>query len=99
MTNGLHDIQPLVMVVDDDPSVRRSLYLLLTSAGYSVATLRRAKKRLGILSKKDGLKGPWFWSLPDAQYEDAHEDAQPFHVSTFGKFEHLRAGRGNGRGN
>jgi FixJ family two-component response regulator len=38
MTNGLHDIQPLVMVVDDDPSVRRSLYLLLTSAGYSVAT-------------------------------------------------------------
>ena len=30
--------QPLVLVVDDDESVRRSLRWLLTSAGYSVAT-------------------------------------------------------------
>jgi FixJ family two-component response regulator len=38
MTNRLDDIQPLVLVVDDDPSVRRSLHSLLTSAGYAVAT-------------------------------------------------------------
>ena len=38
MTNRLDDIQPLVLVVDDDPSVRRSLHALLTSAGYAVAT-------------------------------------------------------------
>ncbi|SEM81438.1 AAA domain-containing protein [Nitrosospira multiformis] len=55
-------------------------------AGYSVATLRRAKKRLGIRSKKDGLKGGWYWSLPDPNSEDAHQNS----VSTFGKFEHLR---------
>ena len=30
--------QPLVLVVDDDESVRRSLRWLLTSAGYAVAT-------------------------------------------------------------
>ena len=30
--------QPLVMVVDDDESVRRSLHLLLSAAGYAVAS-------------------------------------------------------------
>lgn len=38
MTNRLDDVQPRVFVVDDDASVRRSLYSLLTSAGYAVAT-------------------------------------------------------------
>jgi len=32
------DAQPLVLVVDDDESIRRSLRWLLVSAGYSVAT-------------------------------------------------------------
>jgi len=32
------DVQPLVLVVDDDESVRRSLRWLLISAGYQVAT-------------------------------------------------------------
>ena len=35
---ALDDVQPLVLVVDDDPSVRRSLHALLTTAGYDVAT-------------------------------------------------------------
>ena len=34
----MDDAQPLVLVVDDDESVRRSLRWLLISAGYSVAT-------------------------------------------------------------
>jgi len=62
-------------------------------AGFSVATLRRAKKRVGIISKKDGMKGVWFWSLPGGIREDAHEDvedAQQNSVSTFGEIEHLR---------
>ncbi|MFZ2541001.1 MAG: AAA family ATPase [Gallionella sp.] len=62
-------------------------------AGFSVATLRRAKKRLGITSKKDGMKGVWFWSLPGGKHEDAHEDvedAQQNSVSAFGEIEHLR---------
>jgi putative DNA primase/helicase len=62
-------------------------------AGFSVATLRRAKKQIGIVSKKDGMRGVWFWSLPDVKHEDAHEDvedAQQSSVSTFGEIEHLR---------
>ena len=62
-------------------------------AGFSVATLRRAKKRVGIISKKDGMKGVWFWSLPGGIREDAHEDvedAQQNSVSTFVEIEHLR---------
>lgn len=62
-------------------------------AGFSVATLRRAKKRVGIVSKKDGMKGVWFWSLPGGKHEDAHEnveDTQQNSVSTFGEIEHLR---------
>jgi FixJ family two-component response regulator len=34
----MNDVQPLVLVVDDDESVRRSLRWLLLSAGYQVAT-------------------------------------------------------------
>lgn len=63
-------------------------------AGYSVATLRRAKKRIGIVSRKDGMKGVWFWSLPGGKHEDAHEDvedAQQNSVNTFGEIERLRA--------
>lgn len=62
-------------------------------AGFSVATLRRAKKRIGIVSKKDGMKGVWFWSLPVVKHEGAHEDAedaQQNSVSTFGENDHLR---------
>jgi FixJ family two-component response regulator len=34
----MDDVQPLVLIVDDDESVRRSLRWLLVSAGYAVAT-------------------------------------------------------------
>jgi archaellum biogenesis ATPase FlaH len=62
---------------------------LAKSEGISQATLRRAKKTLNLNSRKDGLTGPWIWSLP----EDAHdspEDAQGNCVSTFATVEHLR---------
>jgi two-component system response regulator FixJ len=38
MDTGMNDPQPLVLVVDDDESVRRSLQMLLSTAGYSVNT-------------------------------------------------------------
>ncbi|OIR08984.1 hypothetical protein GALL_89790 [mine drainage metagenome] len=59
-----------------------------TGQGFSMATLRRTKKRLGIVSNKDGMKGVWFWSLPDGVTEDVHkdaEDAQQKAVNPFGK--------------
>lgn len=62
-------------------------------AGYSPATIKRAKKRLGILSKKDGMKGVWFWSLPSQKHEEDHEggeEAQQNSVNPFGKNDPLR---------
>jgi putative DNA primase/helicase len=57
--------------------------------GISWSTLRRAKKRIGAKSEKDGMTGGWSWFLPEDAHEDA-EDAQQKGVSTFGKPEHLR---------
>ncbi len=37
---------PFVFVVDDDPSIRKSLNLLLSSAGYGVKTFASAKEFL-----------------------------------------------------
>ena len=34
--------------------------------GISIATLRRSKFDLGVISTKDGISGPWYWSLPPA---------------------------------
>lgn len=38
-------------------------------AGYSIATVRRAKAVLGVVSRKPAFGGPWVWTLPA---QDAH---------------------------
>lgn len=58
-------------------------------AGYSWATIKRAKKALGITPEKAGMRGPWEWFLP-AKVLKKDEGTQQKNVSTFGKFEHLR---------
>jgi hypothetical protein len=48
----------------------RSQYSLEIDAqrdGVSVATLRRSKFDLGVISVKDGKNGAWYWSLPPAE--------------------------------
>jgi len=40
----------------------------------SFTTLKRAKDKLNVQSKKGGMSGPWFWSLP---VEEDHEEDQP----------------------
>jgi hypothetical protein len=63
-------------------------------ASISLATLRRASYKLGVLKKKGGMNTGWYWSLPNI--EGAHiatedvEDApfkKPSIFSTFGKEE------------
>lgn len=57
--------------------------------GHSWATIRRAQKVLGVEAIKEGMNGPWVWSLPPKMLKNP-EDAQPQSVSTFGEIEHLR---------
>ena len=63
-------------------------------ASISLATLRRASYKLGVLKKKGGMNAGWYWSLPNI--EGAHiatEDVEdtpfkkPSTFSTFGKEE------------
>jgi len=64
-------------------------------AGFSLSTIKRAKKRLGVVSKKDGMKGVWYWSLPSEKHEEVHEgdeEAQHIRVNPFGKNEPLQDG-------
>jgi len=40
-------------------------------AGISIETVKRAKDRLGIVSKRDGRTGAWSWALPAAGWQVA----------------------------
>jgi hypothetical protein len=62
-------------------------------AGYSLSTIKRAKKRLGVISKKGSMNEGWFWSLPEGKHEEVHEgdeEAQQNSVNPFGEDEPLR---------
>ena len=48
------DLNPTVFVVDDDPSIRESLGLLLSSAGYGVKTFASAKEFLKLERSSSG---------------------------------------------
>ncbi|MCL1824550.1 MAG: AAA family ATPase [Betaproteobacteria bacterium] len=61
-------------------------------AGFSWATIRRAKKKLKIRSNKMTYESDWLWSLPDEETSKMlkkHEDAHQKSVSILAKFEHL----------
>lgn len=58
-----------------------------TGAGYSFATVKRAKKRIGVVAKKDGMKGGWFWSLPIQNTEEDHEGGEGDHTICMIPFE------------
>ena len=56
--------------------------------GLSWASVRRAKKALGIKAHKEALRDGWSWSLSKGL--SIPEEAQPFALSPFGRFEPLR---------
>jgi hypothetical protein len=62
-------------------------------AGFSVSTMRRAKKQLGIKSIKTGMgsKGIWVWELP--KMLNISKDVHTQNMNTLGKSEHLNDAR------
>lgn len=59
-------------------------------AGYSFATMRRAKKQLGIESQKRGMgsKGVWMW-MPPSKMLNISKDAHTPRMNTLIESEHL----------
>ena len=54
----------LLEVLADGPFEAKALFADANAAGHSKATIKRAKKALGIESGKSGMKGGWSWALP-----------------------------------
>lgn len=74
----------LADLLADGPRPARDVEREARDAGYSIATVRRAKAAIGVVSRKPAFGGPWVWTLPapaqDAQLpkmseEDAHTPA------------------------
>lgn len=66
----------------DGPCPARSVEAEARDAGHSLATLRRAKVAIGVVSRKPAFGGHWEWTLPSQEVhaskvltEDAHTPA------------------------
>ena len=79
----------LLEVLADGPFEAKALFADGNAAGHSKATLKRAKKALGIESGKDGMKGGWWWRMPGTS-SILHEGTQLQTLSPFEAYETLR---------
>jgi putative DNA primase/helicase len=86
------------------PVSRKTIKTDASANGVSEKTLRRAKSRLGVVTRKMGMKEGWIWEIPTAEdgqaddhlatFEDGHENpkvARQKGMGTFGNLGHLRA--------
>ena len=96
LTDAKHFLTDLL---DDGPMSAKAIQADATGAGYSLATIRRAKKTLGIEAVKEGMKGGWAWRLPAPPIAITStktpkmlivvEDAQQNKMNPFRAIEHL----------
>lgn len=54
----------LIEALSNGPVASTVLKELSVKAGISWATLRRASDRLGVVPRKGGMDGPWYWEIP-----------------------------------
>ncbi|MDA0995046.1 MAG: AAA family ATPase [Proteobacteria bacterium] len=69
----------LLLILDGGPVQAKDLKKLAAEAGHSWRTVERAKARLKMPSKKDGMTGPWLWWHPDDVYQKPDESAEVRH--------------------
>lgn len=85
MTPRDEAVEFLAEFLKDGPKLQKEIVDYAGQDGHTLATLRRAKKDMGITSKK--VKEGWLWSMPNQG-----EDGQGAHISQIqyiGKSEHL----------
>jgi putative DNA primase/helicase len=64
------------------PRLQKDMVREYKAGGFSEITIKRAKKALGIKSKKPGMQAPWYWSLPGQDYEGDHETPEEAHQNS-----------------
>ncbi|MBW9265845.1 MAG: AAA family ATPase [Candidatus Thiodiazotropha sp. (ex. Lucinisca nassula)] len=79
----------LTDLLDDGPVLSNEIKKDVEQAGLSWATVKRAKKSLGIEAHKDGMNGKWSWSLPPKGLKNP-EESHTNSMSHFGENEPLR---------
>lgn len=60
-------VKMLRKVLSHGPVPATDAYSDLEHAGYTTDQVKRASLKLGVLKKKEGMSGPWIWSLPPAE--------------------------------
>jgi putative DNA primase/helicase len=73
----------------DGPVAASAMTAAVKQAAHSAATIRRAKKELGIISKKVGIKGGWCWVISPKVLK-IPEDAHHNNLSAFDDNEHVQ---------
>jgi hypothetical protein len=100
LREAVHFLQTLLAA---GPVSQKTIKADASANSISEKTLRRAKSKLGVVARKNGMEGGWTWELPapedgqDGQglaiFEDGHENPKmptSGDVATFGNFGHLR---------
>jgi putative DNA primase/helicase len=73
----------------NEPVSVKAVKTAASEAGISFATVKRAKKAIGVVAEKTAMNGGWVWKIQrrgSSNDEGAHQN----NVSTFDKVEHLR---------